>query len=85
MDGGYESQDLKDWVRELKQTHKIDLEVVERSGKGFEVQKQRWKVERTFAWISNDRRNSRDYEVNTTHSEAMIEISTIRMLLKRMV
>ncbi|ETW92105.1 MAG: hypothetical protein ETSY1_45145 [Candidatus Entotheonella factor] len=85
VDGGYESQDLKDWVRELKQTHKIDLEVVEKSGKGFEVQKQRWKVERTFAWISNDRRNTRDYEVNTTHSAAMIEISTIRMLLKRMV
>ncbi len=26
-----------DWVRGLKQTHKIDLEVVEHTGKGFQV------------------------------------------------
>lgn len=84
VDGGYEAQWLTDWVSELKQTHKIDLEVVVHSGKGFEVVKQRWKVERTFSWISNDRRNARDYERLTAHSEAMIEISTIRMLLKRM-
>jgi len=80
----YEAQWLKDWVRELKQTHKIDLEVVEHNGKGFEVIPERWKVERTFSWISNDRRNARDYETLPANSEAMIQISTTRMLLNRM-
>ena len=60
VDGGYEAQWLRDWVRSLKQTHKIDVEVVERTGKGFEVVKQRWKVERTLAWRLNDRRHRRD-------------------------
>jgi putative transposase len=84
VDGGYEAQWLRDWVYGLQQSHKIDLEVVERSGKGFEVVKQRWKVERTFAWIVNDRRHSRDYEGVPASSEAMIQISMIRLLLKRL-
>jgi transposase len=29
---------------------------------GFEVIRRRWVVERTFAWISGNRRMSRDYE-----------------------
>jgi len=69
----------------LKQTHKIDVEVVERQGSGFQVEPHRWKVERTFAWICNDRRNCRDYEGLTCNREAMIQISTIRMLLKRLI
>jgi putative transposase len=84
VDAGYEAKGLKDWVRELKKTHKIDLEVGEHHGKGFQVVAHRWKVERTFSWISNDRRNARDYETLPASSEAMIQISTIRMLLKRM-
>lgn len=84
VDGGYDAQWLRDWVRSLKQTHKMDLEVVERTGKGFVVIKQRWKVERTLAWLLNDRRHSRDYEVLTSNSEAMIQISMIRILLKRL-
>lgn len=60
------------------------MEVVERTGKGFEVVKQRWKVERTFAWMVNDRRHSRDDEVLTAWSEAMIHLSMIRLLLKRL-
>jgi putative transposase len=84
VDEGYEAQWLREWARSLKQTHKIDVEVVERTGTGFEVVKQRWKVERTFAWMVNDRRHSRDYEVLTACSEAMIHISMIRLLLKRL-
>jgi putative transposase len=84
VDGGYEAQWLYDWVRSLQPTHKIDLEVVEHTGKGLHVVKHRWKVARTFAWLLNDRRHSRDYEVLTANSEAMIQISMIRLLLKRL-
>jgi transposase len=84
IDGEYEAQWLCDWVRDWKQTHKIALEVVEHTGKGFQVVKHRWKVERTFAWLLNDRRHSRDDEVLTASSEAMIQISAIRLLLKRL-
>jgi putative transposase len=83
VDAGYEAQWLADWVRSLKQTHKMDLEVVKHTGTGFQVVKHLWKVERTFAWLANDRRHSRDYERLTVSSEAMIQISMIRILLKR--
>jgi len=36
------------------------------------------------AWLLNDRRHSRDYEVLTASSEAMVQISMIRILLKRL-
>jgi putative transposase len=59
------------------------LEVTGHDGKGFQVVPWRWVVERTFAWLLNDRRHSRDYERLTTNSEAMIQLSMIRLLLKR--
>ena len=57
---------------------------MERPGKGFQVVQHRWKVERTFAWLLNDRRHSRDDETLTTSSEVMIQIRMIRLLLKRL-
>lgn len=84
VDGGYDAQWLCDWVRGLKRTHKVDLEVVEHTGKGFQVVPYRWVVERTFGWLLNDRRHSRDDETLTANSEAMIQISMIRLLLKRL-
>ena len=84
VDGGYRAEWLTIWVRALKHTHKIDLEVTEKEGAGFQVIPRRWAVERTFAWLLNDRRHSRDYETLTVHSEAMIQLSMIRLLLNRL-
>jgi putative transposase len=81
VDAGYQAEWLTQWVRELKHSHKIDLEVTNHQGKGFQVVPWRWAVERTFAWLLNDRRHSRDYERLTTNSEAMIQLSMIRILL----
>jgi putative transposase len=44
----------------------------------------RWVVERTFAWIGRCRRNSKDYEKRTDSSEAMILISSMTLMLKRL-
>ena len=68
-------------MRTLKQTHKVELAVVEHTGKGFQVVKHRWKVERTFVWVLNDRRHNRDDEGLTTNNEALIHISMIWLLL----
>jgi transposase len=56
---------------------------VEKEGKGFHVIKHRWVVERTFSWLINFRRNSKDYEKLTQSSEAMLQIAMIHTLLKR--
>ena len=83
VDGGYQGEAIRTWVAELKKTHKIDLEVVAKQGPGFTLLKRRWVVERTLAWLMNFRRHARDYEVLTHHSEALIQIAMIHLLLKR--
>ena len=84
VDGGYSGETLKGWVASLKQTHKIDLEVVAKTGSGFTVLPRRWVVERTFAWLLNYRRHSKDYEVLPRNSEAWIQVAMIHLLLKRL-
>jgi transposase len=51
---------------------------------GFQVQRKRWVVERTLAWLTRFRRLSRDYEGLTTSSEALIQLASIRLMLSRL-
>jgi len=81
-DGGYKGK-LVDWV--LK-THGWILEIVNRDKgvKGFQVLPRRWVVERTFAWLSFYRRLSKDYEVLTETSEAMIYAAMVHLMVRRL-
>lgn len=51
---------------------------------GFHVLPRRWVVERTFAWLGRSRRLSRDYERLPTSSEALIYLTSMRLLLHRL-
>ncbi len=84
VDGGCAGQRLWNWVRGLKKTHKVDLEVVEKQGQGFHVVKRRWVVERTFSWLLNFRRNTRDFEKLPRNSETMLQIAMTQILLGRL-
>jgi transposase len=44
----------------------------------------RWVVERTFSWINNSRRLSKDYEITVDSAEAVVKISHLHTLLKRL-
>ena len=59
------------------------LEIVKRTSKGFEVLPRRWVVERTFAWLGQYRRLSKDYEELTHVSEAMIYLAMIQLMVRR--
>jgi putative transposase len=61
-------------------------EVVLRSDdiKGFVVIPKRWVVERTFAWIYQARRLSKDYEKTTRNSQSMIYLAMIRININRL-
>lgn len=60
----------------------LDVHISGREGKGFEVEPKRWVVERTFSWFNGQRRLSKDYEKDTTSSEAMLYIASISRLLR---
>src|SRR6266704_4753373 len=71
-------QELAEW---WQATGEWELEVVERpSGtRGFSVVPRRWVVERTFSWISRNRRMSKDYERKVQTSETLIQVAMIRL------
>lgn len=50
----------------------------------FEVLPRRWVVERTFAWLCQNRRFSRDYERLCTTGEALIYAAMGRLMLRRL-
>ena len=52
--------------------------------KGFAVQPKRWIIERTFAWLTHNRRLVRDYEQREVNSEAMILIAASKLMVKRL-
>ena len=55
--------------------------VVSRQG---ECQHRRWVVEKTFAWLGNYRRLSKDYEHLTSSSEALIYMASCDIILKQL-
>jgi Transposase and inactivated derivatives len=84
-DGGYAGQ-LLTWVRNLRSRNRIWLEIVKRSDdiRGFKVLPRRWVVERTFGWLGRQRRLSKDYEFHAATSEAMIRVTMIGVMLRRL-
>ena len=62
------------------------LEIVKKpeDQKGFAVLPRRWVVERTFGWFGLYRRLSKDYEYLPRHSEAMIRLAMIHLMLRRL-
>jgi putative transposase len=82
-DGGYTSTALVDWA---KTTLHITFDIVKKivGQTRFIVLPRRWVVERTFSWITQARRNVRDYERLPAHSATFINISMITMMTRRL-
>jgi putative transposase len=59
------------------------VDIVERIKPIFEVLPKRWRVERTFAWLNNSRRLSKDFEIDIDSQMAMVTISHFATLLNR--
>lgn len=86
VDGGYGGPQLDQWFAELPRKRKLRMEVVRRprAAKTFHLLPKRWVVERTFAWLSNFRRLSKDYEVKTAHSEAFVYLAAGSLMMRRL-
>ena len=61
------------------------LQIVKRSdAAGFEVLPKRWIVERTFAWISRNRRLWKDPEATIASARAFLYAAAVMILVRRL-
>lgn len=82
-DSGYDYKRLIDGAAKVL---RVVVQIVRRSDdvKGFEVLPKRWIVERTLSWICQRRRCVRDYERRPDNHEAMVTISMIMLMSRRL-
>jgi putative transposase len=81
VDQGYQGSKFRTAVEKLTQA---TVEVVKRRTQAFEVLPRRWVVERTFAWLVQNRRLVIDSEKLPEISEALIQVAMTRLMLKRL-
>jgi putative transposase len=70
----------EEWAREGKE---VDWQRL-MPPRGFRVLPRRWVVERTFAWISHNRRLGKDYERLCATGEAFIYAAMTRLMVRRL-
>ena len=76
---------LMEWARRewAKEGVKVDWEKF-MPARGFRVLPRRWVVERTIAWIDQNRRMSKDYERLPESGEAFIYVAMSCLMLRRL-
>ena len=72
------------WVEEwAKEGRKVDWQRL-RPPRGFVALPRRWVVERTFSWLGQNRRMSKDYERLTATAEAFVYAVMTRLMVRRL-
>lgn len=67
------------------ETLHMPLHISRKIKDGWAVLPKRWVVERTFSWLGNFRRLSKDVEILTATSENMIRIAMLKIILAKCV
>lgn len=83
-DSKYRNHQLRAWM--VSERPSWDLEIVSRPPgvKGFVLLPKRWVIERTFSWHDRCRRHSKDYERRPDSSEAMVKVTAMGLMLRRL-
>ena len=83
-DNKYHNHALEAWLQAERPNWRIEVKSRPEGTRGFTPLEKRWVVERTNAWNGRCRRNSKDYERRAESSAAMIQISNIHLMLRRL-
>ena len=83
-DNKYHNHALRAWLQRNRPAWELEIKSRPADAEGFAPIPQRWVVERTFAWHGRRRRHSKDYERRTDSSEAMVRVSAISLMLRRL-
>jgi putative transposase len=70
----------EEWAKEGKEIYWQKL----LPRRGFEVLPRRWVVERTFSWLRQNRRMSKDYERLCATGETFIYAAMSRLMVRRL-
>jgi transposase len=70
--------------RLIEQAFGVRVDISKQIKPKFEVLPKRWRVERTFSWLGNSPRLSKDYEIKTSSEKNFIFISHLHTLLNRL-
>jgi putative transposase len=81
-DSKYHNHRLYGYLEDSGAGYRIEVIGRPEGSVGFVKLPRRWVVERTFAWLGRYRRNSRNYELHTRSSEAMLGVSSIHRMLR---
>ncbi|RCJ29523.1 transposase [Nostoc punctiforme NIES-2108] len=83
VDQGYSGKNFANAVGQVC-GERVRVEVIKRTSETFEQLPKRWIVERINGWLNRFRRLSKDYEVYSGVSEAMIYGSLLRLMVRRL-
>jgi len=83
-DTKYPNHALDSWITEQRPGWTIAVKARPPGSTGFTPVRKRWVVERTNAWTGRSRRNSKDYERTPASAAAMIQISHLHLMLRKL-
>lgn len=83
-DTKYHNHALEEWLAANRPGWHIEVKARPTDSTGFTPVRKRWVVERTNAWNGRARRNSKDYERKPESAAAMISLSNIHLLLRKL-
>jgi putative transposase len=83
-DNKYHNHNLNDWLQRERRAWHVEVKQRPAGSRGFTPLEKRWVVERTNAWNGRCRRHSKDYERRAESSAAMIHLSNIHLMLRRL-
>jgi putative transposase len=83
-DGKYHNYELYDWLSLHRRPYEVAVVSRPPGAEGWVKLPKRWVVERTLAWLGRYRRLSKEYEKLTETSAAMVQVSAIHHMLRRL-
>ena len=83
-DNKYNNKTLQRWMRDNRVPYRIQIGSKPEGEEGFVPVKIRWVVEQGIACLNRHRRLGKDYEYNTSSSEAWVKIAAISRMSRRL-
>ena len=83
-DNKYHNHALNAWLKANRPDWHVEVQSRPEGTNSFAPVRKRWVVERTNAWNGRSRRHSKDYERRAESSAAMVQISNVYLMLRRL-